>query len=162
MEDDYKVGYGKPPKATRFGTRPQPDRSSKPRQAAAIDVAAAIDSPILVTHNGRTVRMHPHEATMRGLAKSGLRGKLRAMREFFCECKKAGLLVTVPAQLPSAVLTPPKGVPIELAARLVRIAGPPPWDSELYDQCRAEYERDRENIERLTEQEKARQDAKAK
>src|SRR5438876_2982818 len=145
MKDDYEVGYGNPPKATRFGKRPQPDRTSKPRSAreAAIDVAAAIDSPMTVTHNGRAVRMHPHEAAMRGLAKSALRGKLRAMKQFFCECKKAGLLVTLRARLMSGVLTAPKGVPIELAARLVRIAGPPPWDDELYDQCRGEYERDR-------------------
>jgi hypothetical protein len=163
MKDDYEVGYGKPPKATRFGTRPQPDRSSKPRAAreeAAIDVAAAIDSPMTVTHNGRAVRMHPHEATMRGLAKSGLHGKLRAMKAFFCECEKAGLLVTVGNRLTSGVITPPKEVPIELAAHLIRIAGPPPWDSELYDQCRAEYERECENIDRL--EEKARRDAKAK
>jgi Family of unknown function (DUF5681) len=162
MKDDYEVGYGKPPKATRFGNRPQPNRSLKsgPASEAAIDIAATINRPMTVTHNGRAVRMHPHEATMRGLAKSALRGKLRAMKEFFCECKKAGLLDTLPARQTGGVLTAPKGVPIELAARLVRIAGPPPWDDELYDQCKAEYARDRQNIDRL--EEKARRDENAK
>ena len=98
---------------------------------------------------------------MHGLAKSGLRGKLRAIKEFFLECKKAGLLEAPPAQQTSGVIFAPKGVPIELAARLVRMAGPPPWDDELYDQCKAEYERDCENIERFQE-EKARRDEKAK
>jgi hypothetical protein len=56
----------------------------------------------------------------------------------------------------------PKGVPIGVAARLVRMAGPPPWDDNLYDQCMAEYKRDCENIERLEEEEKARRDEKAK
>ena len=98
MKDEYEVGYGKPPKATRFGARPQPNRSSRPRLAkeAAVDVAAAINRPITITRNGTSVRMHPHEAMMLGLAKNALRGKLRAMKEFFSECKKAGLLDSPP------------------------------------------------------------------
>jgi hypothetical protein len=164
MKGEYGVGYGKPPKATRFGNRPQPDRSSKPGPArrAAIDVAATIDGLVTVTHNGRIVRMRPHEAMMNGLAKSGLRGKLPAIKAFLLECKKAGLLEAPPAQQTSGVIFVPNEVPIELAARLIRIAGLPPWDGELYDQCKAEYERHCENIERLTEQEKARRDAKTK
>jgi hypothetical protein len=42
------------------------------------------------------------------------------------------------------------------------MAGPPPWDDDLYDQCKAEYESDSDNIERLLEKEKARQNEKAK
>jgi hypothetical protein len=162
MKDKYEVGYGKPPKASRFGARPQPNRSSKSGLAreAAISVAAAINRPMKVTKRGATVRMHPHEAQMHGLAKNGLLGKLRAMREFYLECKKAGLLDAPPARQTSGVITVPKGVPIGVAARLVRMAGPPPWDNNLYDQCMAEYERDCENIERL--EAKARADAEAK
>jgi hypothetical protein len=163
MKDKYAVGYGKPPKATRFGNRPQPKRSlqSRPEKEAAIDIAAAINGPIAVARNATVVRMHPHEAMLHGLAKSGLRGKLRAMKEFFLACKKAGLLDAPPAPQTSGILTVPKGVPVEVAARLVRMAGPPPWDEDLYDQCKAEYERDCENIERLEEEEKARRDAEA-
>jgi hypothetical protein len=94
MKDKYEVGYGKPPKATRFGNRPQPNRSSKsgPARGAAINVAAAINRPMKVVHRGAAVRIHPHEALMQGLAKSGLSGKLGAIKEFLLECKKAGLL----------------------------------------------------------------------
>jgi hypothetical protein len=53
-------------------------------------------------------------------------------------------------------------VPMGVAALLVRMAGPPPWDDDLYYQLMAEYERDCENIERLLEQENARRDEKAK
>jgi hypothetical protein len=164
MKDGYEVGYGKPPKATRFGARPQPNRSSKsgPAREAAIDVAAAINSPMKVTHRGAAVRMHPHEAVMHGLAKNGMRGNLRAMKEFFLECKKAGLLDAPPARQTSGVLTAPKGVPLELAAHLVRLAGPPPWDDEIYDDCKSQYERERENIRRLLKEEKARQNEKAR
>src|ERR1700694_4610600 len=64
MKDEYEVGYGKPPKATRFGNRPQPNRSStsRPEKEAAIDIAAAINGPIAVARNATVVRMHPHEA----------------------------------------------------------------------------------------------------
>jgi hypothetical protein len=159
MKDKYEVGYGKPPKASRFGNRPQPSRSS--RSGPAIDVAATINRPMKVTQRGAAFRMHPHEAQMHGLAKKGLLGKLHAMKEFFLECKKAGLLDAPPARQTSGVITVPKGVPIGVAARLVRMAGPPPWDNDLYDQCKADYEHDCENIERL-EEEKARRDAEAK
>src|ERR1700736_1642221 len=89
MKGEYEVGYGKPPKATRFGNRPQPSRSSKsgPAREAAIDVAATINRPMKVTQRGATVRMHPHEAQMHGLAKTGLGGSLRAIKEFLLECK---------------------------------------------------------------------------
>ena len=162
MKDKYEVGYGKPPKASRFGNRPQPDRSSKsePANEAAIDLAAAINGLIPVTHNGKATRMHPHEAAMHGLMKNALRGNLRAMKEIFSECKKAGLLEAPLAQLTSGAIFAPKGVPIELAARLVRIVGPPPWDNEVLEIFWSEYERDCENIERLAE--KARQDEKTK
>jgi len=162
MKGKYEVGYGKPPKASRFGNRPQPDRTSKskPAKEAAI-FGDTINGLMRVAHNGRVVRMHPHEAMLHGLTKSGLRGKVRAIKEFFLACRKADLL-NAPAGLMGGILTVPKGMPSGLAARLVRIAGRPPWDDELYAQCKAEYERDCQNIEGLTEQEKARRDAEAK
>jgi len=86
---------------------------------------------------------------------------LRAIKEILLECKKAGLL-DAPVRQTSGTLTVPKGVPVGLFARLVRMAGPPPWDDDLYDQCKAEYESDSDNIERLLEKEKARQNEKAK
>ena len=164
MGAKYEVGYGKPPKATRFGNRPQPNRSSRkeaPRDPA-FDVAARLNDPIRVKHGGKEVRMHPHEATLFALARSGLNGKIGAIREFFRECKTAGLLAAAPAQPIAGVITAPKGVPLGLAARLVRTAGPPPWDADLLEEYRAEYESECENIERLAERQKARQNEKAR
>ena len=157
MQDKYEVGYGKPPKATRFGTRPQPNRSSKPRTTKDIpvDVAATINRPLTITQNGKMVRMHPHEAMMLGLLKSGLSGKIRAMKEFFAECKKAGMF-DEPVHQTSGVITIPKGVPMELAARLVKVGGPPPWKNEFYSHYKAEYDRDCAEIQKLLQEEKAR------
>jgi hypothetical protein len=106
--------------------------------------------------------MHPHEATMHGLTRNALRGKVRAMKEYFSQCKKAGLLDAPPARQTTGVLTIPQGIPLQLAVRLVKLSGPPPWDDELYDKCKAEHERECENIRRLLEDEKARRDEKAR
>ena len=160
MKGDYKVGYGKPPTATQFGNRPQPTRSSKPERAieTAVGVAAAINSPITLIYNGKAVRMHPYEAMLHGLVKSGLQGRVRAIKEFFRECQKAGELQPPAAQQAGGVIFAPKGLPIELVSRLIRLAGPPPWDVELFEACQAEYNSDRENIQRLIAKEKARGD----
>jgi hypothetical protein len=111
MKDKYEIGYGKPPKGTRFGNRPQPNRTSKtgPAREAAINIAATTNGPMTVRHNGAVVRMHPHEAMMHGLTKSGMRGKLSAIKAVLLECKKAGLLEAPPAQLTSGVIFAPKG-----------------------------------------------------
>jgi hypothetical protein len=163
MQDKYEVGYGKPPKATRFGTRPQPNRSPKPRTMndIPVDVAATINRALTITQNGKMVRMHPHEAMMLGLLKSGLSGKIRAMRVFFAECKKAGMF-DAPVHQTSGVITAPKGVPLELAAFLVKECGTPPWDEKLYEYYHAEYERDCADIENLLKKEKARRNETGK
>ena len=160
MKDDYKVGYGKPPAATQFGKRPQPIRSSKPGRAieTAVGIAAAINSPMTLMCDGKTVRMYPHEAMLHGLVKSGLQGRVRAIKEFFRECQKAGELQPPVAQQTGSVIFAPKGLPIDLVSRLIRLAGPPPWDPELFEVCQAEYNSDRENIQRLIAEEKARRD----
>ena len=163
MQEKYEVGYGKPPKATRFGTRPQPNRSSKPHtpKDIPVDVAATINRPLTITQNGKVVRIHPHEAMMLGLLKSGLSGKIRAMKEFFAECKKAGMF-DAPVRRTSGVITVPKGIPIELAARLVKEGGPPPWENDFYDHYKAEYQRDSAEIQRLLKEEKARRNETGK
>jgi hypothetical protein len=52
------------------------------------------------------------------------------------------------------VLEVPKGVPMELAVRLIRLSGPPPWDADLFDDTKAEYEADSAHIEKLFEEAK--------
>jgi hypothetical protein len=162
MKDDYKVGYGKPPSANKFGNRPQPVRSARSGQAkeTAAGVSAAINNPITVLRDGKTVRMHPHEAMLHGLIKSGLQGRVRAIKDFFRECEKAGELQPPVAQQAGAVIFAPKELPITLVSRLIRLAGPPPWDDKLFESCLAEYNQECENIERLKAEAKAKLDGR--
>jgi len=147
---DYEVGYGRPPKATRFGVRAQPDRSK--RQSAekkSTDLAALLDRSVSLSLNGKRTKMHTYEAMLRALAKQALSGQIRPLRQMVKLFKEAGLLKAALPPKTHGVLEVPKGVPTELAVRLIRLAGPPPWDSDLFDEAKAEYEADCADIEKL-------------
>ena len=153
--DNYEVGYGKPPKATRFGARPQPARTARrTSKGQAPDVAALLDRPIEARIGGKKTKLHPHEAMLHGLFQRVVAGETRAIKLFLEECKQAKLL-DPPKALTHGVIEVPKDIPIPVASRLVRRAGPPPWDPELVDRLKAEYERDIAHIEQLKEEAKA-------
>jgi len=154
---EYEVGYGKPPIATRFGVRPQPDRSKRPIakvKSPTPAIAALLDRPIQAKIDGRLKKIHPHEATLHGLFKRGVDGEIRALQVLMQQFRRAGLL-DPPAAIQSSVIHVPEGVPPALASRLVRYAGAPPWDSELFDQFEAEHNRDVAHIEKLKSEAKA-------
>ena len=115
-----------------------------------------------VSQRGATVRVHPHEAMMLGLAKKGLDGSIRAIKEFLLECKKAGLLDAPPAQQIGGFIFVPKGVPFELGSRLLTMVGLPPWPDDVFAACKAEYDADCEHIETLTAIEEAKQNEQGK
>ena len=111
----YEVGYGKPPIATRFGVRAQPDRSKSPiakAKSPALDIAALLDRPIQAKIDGRLKKIHPHEAMLHGLFKRGMEGEIRALQMLMEQCKRAGLLDS-PATLQNDVIQAPEGVPME-------------------------------------------------
>ncbi|WP_130227084.1 hypothetical protein [Bradyrhizobium sp. Leo121] len=155
----YEVGYGKPPKATRFGVRPQPLRAKRPptsdRPGSDLDLAALLDRPIVANINGRRTKLHLHEAMLHGLFRRAVAGEIRAMKLFLQECKRAKLLEPPPQQPSSGVIQIPSGVPIELGSRLVRLVGLPPWDEETFSRFKVEYERDVAHLKELKEQAKA-------
>jgi hypothetical protein len=154
--DTYEVGYGKPPKATRFGARPQPARTTRrTSRGQPPDIAGLLDRPIEARIGGKKTKLHPHEAMLHGLFQRVVAGEIRAIKLFLEECKRAKLLDPPPEVLSHGVLEVPKGVPMRLAVRLVSCAGPPPWDAELFDQLKAEYERDLAHIEQLKQEAKA-------
>ena len=150
----YEVGYGKPPKATRFGVRPQPVRSKRKANTERPDIAALLDRPIQANINGKKTKLHPHEAMLHGLFQRAVGGQIRAIKFFLEECKRARLL-DPPQQSHGAVIEIPHGVPPELGGRLVRRVGPPPWDPDVFALHKAEYERDMAHIEELKREAKA-------
>lgn len=152
---NYEVGYGRPPKATRFGVRAQPDRSKRQSsERKPVDVAALLDRSVTLSRNGKQTKMHAYEAMLHALVKQALGGQIRPLRQILKLFKEASLLEAPPPPQTNGVLEVPKGVPMELAVRLIRLAGPPPWDADLFDEAKAEYEADCAHIQRLLEETK--------
>jgi hypothetical protein len=151
---DYEVGYGRPPKATRFGVRPQPDRSGRQSSKKEPDIAALLAGSVRVARNGRAIKMHPYEAMLFAMAKQALAGKIRSVRQILKEFRSSGLLDAPLWPQSSGVLTVPKGVPMQLAVRLVQLVGVPPWEADVFDAFKADYEADCAHIQKLLKEAK--------
>src|ERR1700730_12817316 len=81
----YKVGYGKPPKATRFKKGTSGNPSGRPRKAPLLldpgSIIEAIDKEeIQVSDNGKRKRMTKAEIEFKQLFAKAIRGDLRAAR----------------------------------------------------------------------------------
>lgn len=98
IEDD-KVGYGRPPKATRF----KPGQSGNPagRPKGERNVATALDaelkSSIVVRENGRNRKISKAEGIAKALTMKALKGDTKAF---------AQIMALLPAQFRQAELPP--------------------------------------------------------
>jgi hypothetical protein len=76
----YKVGFGRPPKATQF----KPGRSGNPKgrpqgsRNLATDLAAELGEPITVREDGRHRRVSKQRALIKSLMAKSLQGDVRA------------------------------------------------------------------------------------
>ena len=88
MHDDqsgYEVGYGKPPRATRFGKGASGNPKGRPKGSKNLSTLfqRVATARIQVTENGRTRTITRLEAVLHQFANSALKGNHRAMKEFF-------------------------------------------------------------------------------
>jgi hypothetical protein len=81
--DDYEVGYGKPPKQTRFAKGQSGNPRGRPKGAKNVANILAKTSRelVTVTKGGRIVKMCRLEAGLEQLANKAASGDLRAIRE---------------------------------------------------------------------------------
>jgi hypothetical protein len=81
--DDEAVGYGKPPKHTRF----KPGRSGNPRgrQKGAPNLATALartlNEPVVITEHGRKKTITKFEAALKQLVNKAASGEARAIAQ---------------------------------------------------------------------------------
>lgn len=147
---DYEVGYGKPPKATRFpkGKSGNPLGRRKRRDPDAQDLLNLLNEPISVTLNGKSTTVHPHRAKVLAVGHRGVKDKhIGALRAFFKECDRAGLLTPALAAL-SNIITMPT-VAEDVGTRLLFEVGVPPWDERTLARYQAEYDREQDAIDEL-------------
>ena len=91
MTGSYEIGYGKPPKASRW----QKGQSGNPRgrpktYKSAISV---LGTPVNAVVNGKKCEVTAFEGSLRKTAQSAIEGRLRAIKRFVKHCDEAGLLV---------------------------------------------------------------------
>jgi hypothetical protein len=83
-EDDYDVGYKRPPVESRFKPGRSGNPSGRPKGARSVpeEVRAALRQKIPVTENGRKRKISVLEATLRRLVEQAVsKGDLRAIRQ---------------------------------------------------------------------------------
>jgi hypothetical protein len=80
MSDESDVGYGKPPKGTRFqpGTSGNPGGRPRKRVTLSEDLAAELDEDIQIADGGRSLRVSKQRALLKMLIRVALGGDARA------------------------------------------------------------------------------------
>ena len=83
MADDYKVGYRKPPPATRFKKGQSGNSKGRPKGSRNLDsiVASVLNKPVTITEHGRRRTVPAIEAVLLGLMGDALKAdpKSRAL-----------------------------------------------------------------------------------
>jgi len=82
-EDDYEVGYGKPPRHSQFRPGQSGNPAGRPpgRKNLATIARSALHEEITVVENGKSKRMTKAEAAIVQMVNGALKGDLRAAKE---------------------------------------------------------------------------------
>jgi hypothetical protein len=96
-DDDYEVGYGKPPKHTRFkpGQSGNPKGRPKGTRNFKTDVKAMLNAPVRITRNGKPRKVSTQEAGLLCVRERALSG----------HAKELGLLLDLAKTFNSEELT---------------------------------------------------------
>lgn len=90
-ENDYEVGYGRPPKQTQFkkGQSGNPKGRKKGARGLKTDLRAELNARIAITENGKTVKLTKQQLMVKQLAAKAIKGDVRAIS------KLADLVITL-------------------------------------------------------------------
>lgn len=91
-EHDYEVGYGRPPRATRFkkGQSGNPSGKRKGTRSLRKELEKFFGTPIAVTDSGKRKQLLPEVILMKKLFSLAAGGDVQAMRAFFAIRKQFG------------------------------------------------------------------------
>jgi len=83
-DDDYEVGYGRPPKHTRFqkGQSGNPKGRPKGRRNFATELEEVLEAPVPVTQNGAKAHVSSRQAVLYRLRERALNGDIGPMKQF--------------------------------------------------------------------------------
>ena len=81
MKREYDVGYGKPPRHSRFRAGQSGNPKGRPKGSCnfSTDVKATLEEPIRVTHHGKSKTVSTQRAALLRLREKALSGDARAL-----------------------------------------------------------------------------------
>ena len=91
--DHYDIGYGRPPKETRFkpGQSGNPKgRKKSPPSSLGEDLTRLLNMPISVVENGNLKKMPTRKALLKKLTTQALKGDVRSIKLLLDMAKEAG------------------------------------------------------------------------
>lgn len=105
---DYRIGYARPPKHTRWRKGQSGNPKGRPRKVP-VDLIDVVDAPVSVTIGGKQRNISSFEASFRKLAQKALKDDFRAMIKFIRYCEEYGVITSPPVES-GGVVRAPKGV----------------------------------------------------
>jgi hypothetical protein len=93
FDNGYEVGFGKPPKATRFkkGQSGNPAGKRKAARSAFQELERFLDTPIVVNENGCRKQMRPMEIVRKKVFQIATQGNVQAIKLMIEMEKLAGV-----------------------------------------------------------------------
>ena len=91
-DEDYEVGYRKPPRHTQFKPGSDGNRRGRPRQSKNIDplFEQHLDRLVTVTRDGRKVRVSIREVVVMNIVKAAANGDARARELVIRHMRESG------------------------------------------------------------------------
>jgi len=116
----YRIGYGKPPKATQFkkGNSGNPRGRPKGRRNLATDLAAELNEHVTVREEGRSRRISKQRALIKSLMAKALQGDVRATTAFLA--LYARVITEIPEEQADALETDELQILRRFAPRLLK------------------------------------------
>lgn len=128
-DNDYTVGYRRPPKHTRFSKGTSGNPAGRPRRDVAGLVTSTLDAPVAIRRAGKVETVSGFEAGLRKLiARAVAKGDLKACLKVLKVFEEYGVLKpSPPPSAASPVLVMPKHWATDEWLEMFHRHGPPPW-----------------------------------